>query len=148
TLEALFPGTRRPLFAAMYAEPTRWWSARELAGRAGVRASAIRLRLQQLCESGVIRQKADEDGCWFQPDPACQVYQELHAIITKLTALTRGAETILMVEDQEATAQITRILLESWGYRVIHAHSADEALEIFAHDGEGIHLVLSDLVMP
>ena len=66
----------------------------------------------------------------------------------KLTARSRDCETILIVEDQEATAQITRILLESWGYRVLEAHSGAEALDIFARDGDEVQLVLTDVIMP
>jgi CheY-like chemotaxis protein len=68
--------------------------------------------------------------------------------VTKLTPQTNTAETILVVEDQPATAQITRILLESWGYRVLEAHDGNEALSLFARDGDGIHLLLTDVIMP
>jgi two-component system cell cycle sensor histidine kinase/response regulator CckA len=52
------------------------------------------------------------------------------------------------VEDQPATAQITRILLESWGYRVLEAHCGEEALAKFGNDGDGIQLLLTDVIMP
>lgn len=147
-LELLFPGPRRPLFAAMYAEPSRWWSLPELAGRAGINAPTLRHHLTQLRDGGLVREKIEGGRPWFQPDPACPVHEEIRAIVTKLTSQTRGAETILIVEDQEATAQITRILLESWGYRVIEAHSGYEAIEIFARNGESVQLVLTDVIMP
>jgi CheY-like chemotaxis protein len=147
-LDVLFPGPRRPLFAALYSEPSRWWSLPELAGRAGMNAANIRHHLTELSEGGLIREKVDGGRPWFQPNPACPVHEEIRAIVTKLTSQTRGAETILIVEDQEATAQITRILLESWGYHVIEAHSAYEALEVFAKNGDGVQLVLTDVIMP
>ena len=65
----------------------------------------------------------------FQPDPECQIFAELQAMVMKLTSGS-GGETILVVEDTAATAQITRILLESWGYRVFEAHTPREALEL------------------
>jgi CheY-like chemotaxis protein len=147
TLDALFPGPRRWLFAAMFAEPARWWSLPELAGRAGVNPPTLRQHLDQLCDAGVFREKSEGGRPWFQPDPACPVYGELHAIVTKSMDQTRGAETILIVEDQEATAQITRIVLESWGYRVLEAHSAGEALDI-AKNGADIQLMLSNVILP
>lgn len=147
-LEVIFPGPRRLIFAAIYAEPSRWWSLPELAGRAGMNSATLRQHLSRMRDAGLIREKADGGRPWFQPNPACPVYDEMQAIVTKLTAQTHGAETILIVEDQEATAQITRILLESWGYRVLEAHSGGEALEIFKQDAGAIQLVLTDVLMP
>ena len=147
-LDILFPGPRRPIFLALYAEPSRWWSLTELAGRAGVNPASLRRHLAHFREAGLIREKADGGRPWFQPNPACPVFDEMQAIVTKLTSQTHAAETILIIEDQAATAQITRILLESWGYRVFEAHSGAEALEIFKQDGDSIELVLTDVVMP
>ena len=147
TLEVLFPGPKRPLFCAMFAEANRWWSLAELAGRAGVQQKSVRQHVVQLRNSGLVREKTEGGRQWFQPDPACPVFEEMQGIVTKLTA-ARGGETILIVEDQEATAQITRILLESWGYQVLETHSAAEALEIFSKDGDAVQLVLTDVIMP
>jgi signal transduction histidine kinase/ActR/RegA family two-component response regulator len=59
-----------------------------------------------------------------------------------------GAETILVVEDQEMVRKAACSMLESLGYRVVSASSPDEALETArAHDGE-IHLVLTDVILP
>lgn len=147
-LEALFPNPRRTLFAAMYAEPDRWWSLSELAGRAGMQSSTIRQHLMQLREAGMVREKTEGGRSWFQPDPACPVFDEMRGIVTKLVERSESSETILIVEDQTATAQITRILLESWGYRAIEAHCAEEALAVFERDGNGVHLLLTDVIMP
>lgn len=147
-LDVLFPGVRRPIFAALYVEPSRWWSLPELAGRAGSNPATLRQHLAHLRDAGLIREKTEGGRSFFQPDPECPVYAEMQAIVTKLTSRTTEAETILIVEDQEATAQITRILLESWGYHVLEAHSPVEALQIFSTDGDGIALVLSDVIMP
>src|SRR3954452_620447 len=146
-LDILFPGPRRSIFTAFYGEPSRWWSLPDLSGRAGVNPSTLRHHLSQMRAAGLLREKADGGRVWYQPDPACPVYEEMRAIVTKLTSQTRSAETILIVEDQEATAQITRILLESWGYTVVEAHSAEEALNVFTQDA-GIQLVLTDVIMP
>jgi two-component system cell cycle sensor histidine kinase/response regulator CckA len=76
------------------------------------------------------------------------VFYELQSLVTKLAPSGECGETILVVEDQEATAQITRILLESWGYRVIEAHSGPEALGVFDERAQEIHLLLTDVIMP
>jgi len=147
-LDVLFPGPRRLILAAMYAEPARWWSLAELAGRAGMQPASLRQHMVQLRDVGLFREKTEAGRPWFQPDPSCPVFAEVQSIITKLTSQTDTAETILVVEDHPATAQITRILLESWGYRVLEAHSGEEAMSLFSRDGDGIHLVLTDVIMP
>jgi CheY-like chemotaxis protein len=147
-LEVLFPGPRRQVFSAIFGEPSRWWSLPELAGRAGIQPASLRQHMTQLREAGVVREKAEAGRPWFQPDPACPVFEELRTILSKLTSEADSAETILVVEDQPATAQITRILLESWGYHVLEAHSGEEALAMFAKNGNGVHLVLTDVIMP
>jgi len=147
-LEELFPGPRRLVFSAIYFEPARWWSLPELAGRAGMQPATLRQHLTHLRDAGIIRERAEGGRPWFQPDPTCPVFEELRAILTKLTSQSDSAETILVVEDQPATSQITRILLESWGYRVLEAHSGEEAVDVFGRDGHGIHLVLTDVIMP
>ena len=60
----------------------------------------------------------------------------------------RGAETILLVEDEEAVRGLARRVLQRQGYGVIEARNGREALEVAdAHDGR-IDLLLTDAVMP
>jgi CheY-like chemotaxis protein len=147
-LNALFPGARRLILLAMFTEPERWFSLTELAGRAGVRPTTLLRHVVHLREGGLIREKEDGGRPWFQVDPGCPVFAEMQSMMTKLAERTSARETILVVEDQEATARITRILLESWGYRVLEAHGGAEAISLFErHDGE-IHLLLTDMIMP
>jgi CheY-like chemotaxis protein len=148
-LDALFPGPRRSVFCALYSDPERWWSLSELAGRAGLQAATLRHHLNDLCEAGVLRHSFEGGRLQFQPNPGCPVHAEIRAIVNKLTpAEHAGAETILVVEDQPATAQITRILLESWGYRVLEAHDSSEALSLYEQEASSIHLLLTDVIMP
>lgn len=61
---------------------------------------------------------------------------------------SRGAETLLLVEDEKAVRKIARIVLERAGYRVLEAVDGSEAVNV-ARNFEGeIHLLLSDSVMP
>ena len=149
TLEALFPGVRRMVLRAFFGDPERWWSLPELAGKAGVQQETLRRYLSQLAKGGLIRVKFPEGrGCVYQPDPKSPVYTELLSIVIKLTPQTDGQEMILVVEDQAATAQITRILLESWGYQVLEAHCPDEALALFDSQSGHVSLLLTDVIMP
>jgi len=62
--------------------------------------------------------------------------------------VSRGNETILLVEDDESNLTIARLLLEESGYTVIGSTSPSEACSLFQqHVGE-ISLLLSDVIMP
>ena len=66
--------------------------------------------------------------------------------------ISRGSETILLVEDNPAMRQSVADSLEGLGYRVLCAEDGVAALEVLAQEegssGAGVDLVLSDLVMP
>jgi CheY-like chemotaxis protein len=63
-------------------------------------------------------------------------------------AIRRGAETILLVEDEDGVRELARQILQLNGYVVLQAARADEALQISrAHDGR-IDLLLTDVIMP
>ena len=68
------------------------------------------------------------------PDPVC--------------AKVGHAETILVVEDDEATRRAVCEILESLNYRVLVAADGQEALRIFQQRAEEIELLITDLVMP
>jgi PAS domain S-box-containing protein len=59
-----------------------------------------------------------------------------------------GSETILLVEDDAAVRQVTRSLLEEFGYTVLEAADGIAAQDIFRRERERIGLVLCDLIMP
>src|SRR3989442_10939246 len=59
-----------------------------------------------------------------------------------------GSETILLVEDDDQLRRATKRVLEDAGDQGLTAADGQEALEGLRQQGEGIRLVLSDLVMP
>ena len=59
---------------------------------------------------------------------------------------TGGSGTILIVEDNLDVADVTCSLLAQFGYRVIHATNATDALARFEEGN--VDLVFSDIVMP
>jgi len=60
----------------------------------------------------------------------------------------KGRETILLVEDEPAVRELTRMVLSERGYSVIEALSPEDALRISGDHGREIHLLLTDVVMP
>ena len=59
----------------------------------------------------------------------------------------RGAETVLLVEDNPDVRDVALMLLQQLGYNVLFAHSADAALQLLG-SGEAVDLVFTDVVMP
>jgi CheY-like chemotaxis protein len=63
-------------------------------------------------------------------------------------ASPRGAETILIVEDEPAVRRMASRALRSQGYAILEAENGAEALEVLARVTGPVDLVLSDIVMP
>jgi PAS domain S-box-containing protein len=59
-----------------------------------------------------------------------------------------GTETVLVVEDQEEVREYVAKVLRGYGYRVIDADTANDALRYCEWEHDPIHLVLTDVVMP
>jgi len=66
----------------------------------------------------------------------------------RVTALPRGHETILVVEDQVEVRELTVRVLRSLGYNVLQVSRGAEALEVVAGQSAPLHLLLTDVVMP
>ena len=65
-----------------------------------------------------------------------------------VTRAARGTEMLLVVEDEASVRQLTKILLEKAGYRVLVAANAQEAADLFQRHGDSIALLITDVVMP
>jgi PAS domain S-box-containing protein len=59
-----------------------------------------------------------------------------------------GNETVLVAEDDASLRELTRIILESFGYSVISAEDGEDAITKFMENKERISLVLLDMIMP
>jgi two-component system cell cycle sensor histidine kinase/response regulator CckA len=57
-------------------------------------------------------------------------------------------ETVLLVEDEDAVRAVSVLLLESLGYRVLEAASAEEALRLVEAGRQKLDLLLTDVVVP
>ena len=60
----------------------------------------------------------------------------------------RGAETILLVEDDDAVRRFALRSLQSQGYRLLPARDARQALDLADQHQGRIDLLATDLVMP
>jgi CheY-like chemotaxis protein len=59
-----------------------------------------------------------------------------------------GTETILVAEDDASLRRLARVILETFGYKVITAEDGEDAIEKFRENRERIDLLLLDVIMP
>jgi PAS domain S-box-containing protein len=64
------------------------------------------------------------------------------------TTVSRGTETLLLVEDDNAVRKVTRSMLEELGYDIIEAIDGEQAIELFRENRDRVQLVISDVIMP
>jgi len=60
----------------------------------------------------------------------------------------RGAETILLIEDEEPLLNLMKLFLESNGYTVLTATDGLMAIDVYTHHADDISLVLTDVGLP
>ncbi len=65
-----------------------------------------------------------------------------------ITAMPRGTETILFVDDEEDIVKMRTRMLEYLGYRVLQATKPEQALGYFKRGTEEIDLMITDHTMP
>ncbi len=75
--------------------------------------------------------------------------EEIRAFGFSEGRITGGSETILLVEDHPDVRSYVHTVLESFGYRVLEARNASQAMELLARPGQApVDLLVSDVVMP
>ena len=105
---------------------------------------------------GIIRQSNGWVDVWSKPGVGTAIRVLLPRIdqaspaepVSSGTHTSRGTETVLLVEDQEAVRAYARAVLIDSGYHVIEAECAEAALELSIRRQTPIHLLLTDIVLP
>jgi CheY-like chemotaxis protein len=107
--------------------------------------------------AGIVRQNGGAVQLWSQPGhgTSFRVYLPrvdrapvaMKAEAAKVTA-ARGAETILLVEDDEMVRTLVRETMESSGYRVLEASDPMEARAVAGNYQNAIQLLITDVIMP
>jgi len=60
----------------------------------------------------------------------------------------KGKETLLLVEDEAMLLDMTKSMLEYYGYNVLYSSSPEEALNIAQNAPQKIDLLITDIIMP
>jgi PAS domain S-box-containing protein len=106
---------------------------------------------------GIARQNNGFVNVYSEPGQGAvfRLYLPRHAVeITSSPAksqaemIPRGRETILLVEDEPAILNMTARMLERLGYQVLAAVTPGEAEHLARTHPNGIHLLITDVVMP
>jgi len=64
------------------------------------------------------------------------------------TAIQRGTETILLVEDDKSLRELTSSVLKDSGYQVLTAADTEEGLALCSANRDELHLLVTDVIMP
>jgi two-component system, cell cycle sensor histidine kinase and response regulator CckA len=75
-----------------------------------------------------------------------ELLEELREEVVK--EISRGHETILIVEDEETVRKLPVRVLKNQGYKVLEAPDGGKAFMLCEEFKEPIHLILTDVVMP
>jgi PAS domain S-box-containing protein len=68
--------------------------------------------------------------------------------VTAEPELSRGSETIVVVEDDESVRELVQLMLRGQGYEVLAAGDGEGAARLCAEHPGGVDLLLTDVVMP
>jgi two-component system, cell cycle sensor histidine kinase and response regulator CckA len=77
-----------------------------------------------------------------------RVKEEISELSAPVPRVTRGSETILLVEDSIDLRNVVRQFLEIDGYKVLGAGDATQAMQVAKQYAGPIHLILTDVVLP
>ena len=62
--------------------------------------------------------------------------------------VVEGEGTILIVDDEEMITDVSALMMEKLGYRVLTAKSGQEAIDVYGKNMDDIGLVILDMIMP
>jgi PAS domain S-box-containing protein len=98
--------------------------------------------------NGIIRVYSElEHGTTFNIYLPASEMEEAREIKVS-TAMVKGNESILLVDDEEGTIQVEELMLRELGYQVIPALSGKQAIELYREKMVDLDLVALDMIMP
>jgi PAS domain S-box-containing protein len=135
------PAVRKRIFEPFY-------STKAVGQGTGLGLSMIHGVVQQSGGSIDVTSAPNRGSCFVVFLPRMQGTMESPPRTVTSKSLPGGIETVLLVEDQEQALQVVGRMLRQLGYRVLECGDGAAALACLAQDGEWVHLLLTDVVMP
>jgi CheY-like chemotaxis protein len=84
----------------------------------------------------------------YLPIPSDPVEPDPTPVQKQAARGARGAETIILAEDDEQVRNLAEIVLKRHGYQVLAAGSGEALLSRLSSYEEPVHLLLTDVIMP
>jgi PAS domain S-box-containing protein len=98
---------------------------------------------------GIIDVHSEKDiGSTFDIYLPASTKEIVEKVLHTEAKISKGDETILLVDDEDIIVDTVTELLRALGYKVITAKSGKDALEIFKNSGNHIGLVILGMIMP
>ncbi len=105
---------------------------------------------------GVVKQSEGHVQVYSEPDIGTTFKLYFPAVEEQVSARKgidagnggRGAETVLLVEDEDGVRGLAVLVLQTYGYKVLAAGAGKEALRLVEKRSGGIDLLVTDVVMP
>jgi len=106
---------------------------------------------------GIVKQNGGDIWVYSQPGLGTTFKIYLPAVVAGrfeeagkpvVSALERGRETVLLVEDEVSVRKLVRTLLNKQGYTILESKDVHDAIRLTRDRPERIDLLLTDVVMP
>ena len=98
--------------------------------------------------NGIIRVYSEKNhGTTFNVYLPASDQEEVEAVEVS-TEMVKGTEAILLVDDEEGTIRVEKLMLRELGYQVVPALSGKEAIELYKEKMIDLDLVALDMIMP
>lgn len=106
---------------------------------------------------GIVKQHRGNIWVYSEPDcgsvfkiylPLTEKVKPIELSPSRQQTISKGTETILVVEDNDQVRSMAKSVLESNGYKVITAEDGEMALSELSRNHNSIDLILTDVIMP
>jgi CheY-like chemotaxis protein len=105
---------------------------------------------------GIVKQSGGYVSAASEPDKGTHFYIYLPRVegpleATRLRpdrALSPGAETVLLVEDEDKVRKLVKSMLVDRGYKVLEARNSDSAQDVARGYAGSIQMLVTDVIMP